>query len=305
MAGNFWQSSHWQQWILDRQDILLERSADLKIMSEEEYQKVMTFFASIIQALGEQLKVRQQVIATATVYFRRFYARNSFRCIDPLLLAPTALFLASKVEEFGMISQTKLIGTLQNLMKSKFSFAYSNADFPYRIQHVFEAEFFLLEQMDCCLIVYHPYRSLLQLFQDLSSPQDDSLVWLSWKFINDSLRTDASLLYPPYQIALACLHLASVVSNKDKDMKNWFAELCVDLEKVLEVERMILSLHNMWKTFDEKKEMVSILQKIPKPKIQPSRPPSEAGNSNGGTDVQALLAQQQQQTPSSQVTSMM
>lgn len=29
----------------------------------------------VIQALGEQLKVRQQVIATATIYFKRFYAR--------------------------------------------------------------------------------------------------------------------------------------------------------------------------------------------------------------------------------------
>jgi len=29
----------------------------------------------VIQSLGEQLKLRQQVIATATVYFKRFYAR--------------------------------------------------------------------------------------------------------------------------------------------------------------------------------------------------------------------------------------
>lgn len=29
----------------------------------------------VIQALGEHLKLRQQVIATATVYFKRFYAR--------------------------------------------------------------------------------------------------------------------------------------------------------------------------------------------------------------------------------------
>lgn len=30
---------------------------------------------SVMQALGEQLKLRQQVIATATIYFKRFYAR--------------------------------------------------------------------------------------------------------------------------------------------------------------------------------------------------------------------------------------
>ena len=47
------------------------------------------------QALGEQLKLRQQVIATATVFFKRFYAINSLHTIDPLLLAPTAVFLVS------------------------------------------------------------------------------------------------------------------------------------------------------------------------------------------------------------------
>uniref|UniRef100_A0A915IDD3 Cyclin-like domain-containing protein n=1 Tax=Romanomermis culicivorax TaxID=13658 RepID=A0A915IDD3_ROMCU len=303
MAGNFWQSSHWQQWILDRQDILYERSSDLKLLTDEEYQKIMIFFASIIQALGEQLKVKQQVIATATIYFRRFYSRNSLRSIDPLLLAPTSLFLASKVEEFGMMSHTKLIGTIQSLIKTKFNYAYSNMDFPYRMQHIFEAEFFLLEQMDCCLIIYHPYRSLLQFFQDLQ--QDESLSSLSWKFINDSLRTDVSILYPPYQIALACLHLASVIVNKEKDLRQWFAELAVDMQKVLEIERYILALHHLWRSFDEKKEMPTILQKMPKPKIQPSRPPSEAGNSNSGVDVQALLAAQQQQTPSSQTASLL
>jgi len=33
----------------------------------------------VIQALGENLKVRQQVIATATVYFKRFYSRFESR----------------------------------------------------------------------------------------------------------------------------------------------------------------------------------------------------------------------------------
>jgi cyclin C len=72
---------------------------------------------SVIQILGEQLKLRQQVIATATVYFKRFYARHSLKCIDPLLLAPTCVFLASKVEEFGVISNSRLITTCQNVGK--------------------------------------------------------------------------------------------------------------------------------------------------------------------------------------------
>ena len=34
------------------------------------------FFMTVIQSVGEHIKVRQQVIATATVYFKRFYARQ-------------------------------------------------------------------------------------------------------------------------------------------------------------------------------------------------------------------------------------
>ncbi|KAI7693116.1 hypothetical protein SSS_08079 [Sarcoptes scabiei] len=119
MSGSFWRSSHFQQWLLTKQDLARERHSDLQILSEEEYQKLIIFFANFIQALGEQLKVKQQVIATAIVYFRRFYVRNSFRCIDPLLLAPTCLFLASKVEEFGVISNNRLISTCQ---QSKLNF---------------------------------------------------------------------------------------------------------------------------------------------------------------------------------------
>jgi len=39
---------------------------------------MLTVSVAVIQSLGEQIKVRQQVIATATIYFKRFYARSLF-----------------------------------------------------------------------------------------------------------------------------------------------------------------------------------------------------------------------------------
>jgi cyclin C len=95
MAGNFWESSHHQQWLLDLQDLIRERQQDLVVLTEEECQKIFILFSNLFQILGEQLKLRQQVIATATVFFKRFYARISLKCSDPLLLAPTCVFLAS------------------------------------------------------------------------------------------------------------------------------------------------------------------------------------------------------------------
>ena len=39
---------------------------------------------------------------------------------------------------------------------------------------------------------------------------NNKILSMAWKVINDSLRTDVPLLYPPYQIALAALHVALV-----------------------------------------------------------------------------------------------
>lgn len=203
MAGNFWKSSHHQQWILDKQDLIRERQADLQHLTEDEYTKVFIFFANFIQVLGEQHKLRQQVIATATVYFKRFYAKNSLKNIDPFLLAPTCIFLSSKVEEFGVISANRLAGSCANVIKNKFSYAY-NQEYPYSSKHILECEFYLLENLDCCLIVYQPYRPLLLLIQDIG--QEDQLLTLTWRIINDSLRTDVSLLFPPHQVKFSALH---------------------------------------------------------------------------------------------------
>lgn len=184
--------------------------------------------------LGEQLKVKQQVISTAIVYFKRFYLRNSFKSIDPLLMSPTCILLASKVEEFGVISNTRIVSTCQTLIKNKFSYAYPN-EFPYRANHILECEFYLLELMDCCLILYHPYRPLVQYMQDIKEYKEikdstnggvlnnssvgcssssnannqnkdnnnkDDILNISWTVANDTYRTDIPLLYPPHLIAI-------------------------------------------------------------------------------------------------------
>lgn len=277
MAGNFWRSSHCQQWLLDKQELLRERTNDLKLISEEDYQKVMVFFANFIQGLGEIMKVRQQVVATATVFFKRFYAKNSIKSIDPLLMCPTALYLAAKVDEYGVLSNTRLMQACSNLVKQKFSYAFHQpAEYSFKINHVWECEFYLLELMDCCLIVFHPYRPLQQYVHDLCNSTDDAqLLQVAWRIVNDTYRTDIPLLYPPYMIALTALHMACVINQKES-AKNWFAELAIDMEKIMEISKQIIGLYELWKNYDESKDIKAILQSLPKPVL--SRPPSQGPN---------------------------
>ena len=77
-------------------------------------------------------------------------------------------------------------------VKNKYMHAYPQ-EFPYRIQNVLECEFYLMEMMDCCLILYHPYRPLTKYAVDIGL--DEQIFPLSWSV--SLLYYPPSLLYYP------------------------------------------------------------------------------------------------------------
>lgn len=96
--------------------------------------------------------------------------------------------------------------------------------------HVSEAEFCLVEMLDCSLIVYHPYRTLLQLrivwsdpkkfiihqIEDMKNASIQSAEQIyqdAWRVCNDSVKSDAALLYPPHMIAMG---QAGIYMNFDR-----------------------------------------------------------------------------------------
>lgn len=262
MAGNFWESSHYKEWLLDRQELEVWRQKDIsRFSNSDEYQKLFIFFTNFIQALGgEQLKLRQQVISTSIVYFRRFYSRHSLGDVDPFLLSPTCIYLASKVEECGVIQTGTLLARCKSLIRQRYQNIY-NGDYLYKPLQVMECEFLLLEMLDCCLVIFHPYRPLTQYVTDLG--QEDVLLPTAWKIVNDTYRSDVCLLYPPYLVALSAIHMAAVVHKKD--VKAWFAELSIDMTKIITITTNILDLYKLWKSYDEPKELPELLAKMPKP----------------------------------------
>ena len=127
--------------------------------------------------------------------------------------------------------------------------------------------------MDCCLIVYHPYRSLDMYTREFQV--DQQLFESSWRIINDSFKTDASLLYPPYEIALACLLLAATYRDKIGILKQYMIDAQIDIERIYEVVKLLLKYYELMTTYDadppnDGKQIKDILSKIPKPKITPN-----------------------------------
>ena len=136
--------------------------------------------------------------------------------------------------------------------------------------------------MDCCLIVYHPYRSLDSYTREFQI--DQQLFETTWRIVNDSLKTDAALLYPPYEIAMGCLVLAAKYRNKQQVIKQYMIDTQIDMERVHEIVKLLLKYYDLLPSYEaslqtnEGKQMRELLARIPKPKVTPtgsSRPSSQ------------------------------
>ena len=116
MSANFWTSTHCKRWLKSEAEVY-DANRDLKAQATPEVEegeiqvqparglkladltRLREWLVEFIQRLGKSLKFRTTVIATAIVYFKRFFLKTSFAEFDPMLLVPTCIYLAGKVEE--------------------------------------------------------------------------------------------------------------------------------------------------------------------------------------------------------------
>ncbi|KAF3327726.1 Cyclin-C1-1 [Carex littledalei] len=258
MAANFWTSSHYRQ-LLEPDEVDTVHPLDKERgITQEEFRLIKIHMSFHIWRLAQQVKVRQRVIATATTYFRRVYTKKSMTEYDPRIVAPTCLYLASKAEE-STVQARLLVFYIKKM-------CFSDKRYLFEIKDILEMEMKLLEALDYYLIVYHPYRPLLQLLHDAGITD---LTQFSWGLVNDTYKMDLILIYPPYMIALACIYIASVL--KDKDTTAWFEELRVDMNVVKNISMDILDFYETYKVDPQKglpEERINpIMNKLPSNKI--------------------------------------
>lgn len=53
----------------------------------------------MLARVGKKLGLKQRVTATATVFFRRFYLKNSYCETDPFIVIAACCYVAAKAEE--------------------------------------------------------------------------------------------------------------------------------------------------------------------------------------------------------------
>lgn len=200
-----------------------------------------SFGAELISECGIQLSLPQVVIATAQVFFQRFYHRCSFRDVDAHHLAMGALFLAGKVEEChrrmrpiinvcfaAKQRRERLLGVVVEAGGGGSAAAAGAAPSPPaaspRTTITLGGEVYSkwkLALMRCERLILkelgfqvyqgvsqeHAHKFLLYFVRVLDG--DAPLAQTAWNILNDSLRLDLCVRYPPEALACAAIALAA------------------------------------------------------------------------------------------------
>lgn len=188
----------------------------------------------MLARVGKKLGLKQRVTATATVFFRRFYLKNSYCETDPFIVIAACCYVAAKAEESPV--HVKTVVTEARLVFGSEEFGIKS--FPSDNSKLAEMEFYLVDDLECDLVVFHPYRTLMSLCCKengavITEPEAGELghdtldgtghsgegklelqepaVQMAWYIINDTYRSSLCLLYPPHMIAIAALYLTLVL----------------------------------------------------------------------------------------------
>ncbi|KAJ7160731.1 cyclin-like protein [Mycena filopes] len=242
MATDFWSSSQYKRWIVDRATLRQARADDLLYVDDPEHLDFLAiYFAELVGKLGKKLRIAQRAIATATVFFRRFYLKNSYCETDPFIVIAACCYVAAKAEECPV--HIKVV--VQDARQIFSHEPYNAKNFPSDNSKLAEMEFYLVDDLECDLTVFHPYRTLLALCKSADAPEDTSdaqeeeagevgvgipaddgpRYWgtgegqlelppnglqTAWFIVNDSYRSELCLLYPPHLIAVAAIYLTCI-----------------------------------------------------------------------------------------------
>ncbi|BCS20040.1 cyclin-dependent protein serine/threonine kinase regulator SSN8 [Aspergillus puulaauensis] len=285
MAANYWASTQRRHWLFSR-----ERLAEIRDGFKEkdkgahsqfplpDQRLLNIYFNQQLIKLGKRMSTRQQALATAQVYIKRYYTKNEVRTTNPYLVLTTAFYLACKMEECPQHIRF-VVGEARGLWPE-----FIVPD----VSKIGECEFSLISEMHSQLIVHHPYRTLSDLQPELSLTSDE--VALAWSVINDHYLTDLPLLYPPHVIAVMAIIVAVVFKPSSQTafhgsaapiagamregsmnilaalgdrggagpppriqkLVSWLAESEVDIKAVIECTQELVSLYEVWEQYNEK-----------------------------------------------------
>ncbi|TQS35018.1 hypothetical protein Golomagni_04576 [Golovinomyces magnicellulatus] len=251
---------------------------EFDFLTVEEELKLLVFYCRQTIQLGDHLGLPSDVKATAIQYMKRFYLSNSLMTYHPTDILKTALFFATKSENF-YFRLTKFADTIGKT----------------KPEDVLASEFLLTQGLRFTFDVRHPYRALEGAIMELQALSRKSLPVLPDKsekieerpknmerrvkdahgkareyLKSSTLLTDVYFHFTPSQIMMAAL------LNADEDLVIWYLRQKFPVQESLETQKKILDTIRdcavMLKTVnpriepssEERKELQGLAKKLKK-----------------------------------------
>lgn len=207
MAADYWISTQRRFWLFTKDslaDIREEHEISDRTVLQQyplpDQRLINVYFKECILRLTKRLLTRQQVFATAMIYIHRYLLSTPLHSVNAYLLISTAFYLASKTEESP--HHIRLVIAEARSLWPEFV--------PGDVSRIGEMEFSLISELRSQLIVWHPYRTLMDMKDKSNLGLATEEVNLAWSIINDSYMTDLPLTCPPHIIAFVAIFLAVI-----------------------------------------------------------------------------------------------
>ncbi|KAK5115599.1 hypothetical protein LTR85_009770 [Meristemomyces frigidus] len=300
MAANYWDSTQAKYWTFTKPELVSLRQglAQQNIALHNKHplpdqRHLSIYIQNQLAKLARRLNLRQQALATAQVYIKRFYLSVDIRKTNPYLIMATAAYLACKMEETPQHIRLMLGEAARQWPELGVT----------ETSKIGECEFALISTLQSRLILHHPYRALGELQGVFGLSTEETA--LAQSVINDCYNTDLPLMYPPHILAITAIFLAVVLrpagqpaglqahsasasasspststpalsSNaaqtalagfaglkqagpKLGKLVDWLAESKVDMEAIVDATQEMVSLYEVWESYSERacKEVIT------------------------------------------------
>eukprot|EP01112_Ceratiomyxa_fruticulosa_P010569 TRINITY_DN2807_c0_g1_i1.p1 TRINITY_DN2807_c0_g1~~TRINITY_DN2807_c0_g1_i1.p1 ORF type:complete len:311 (+),score=29.35 TRINITY_DN2807_c0_g1_i1:292-1224(+) len=211
-----------------------------------------------------ELRLPPKILATALVFFKRFYLFHSIIDYNVKYIAPTCVYISCKIEE-NYIDVEEFCKVIN-----------------YKADQILKLEVKVMETLKFQFVVYHPYRPLDGFVMDIKTRSRyqnmDKIHATAITFLDLAMITDLVLFYPPSQIALAALKLAFASVSQSSDFDNYLRGRFSDAEFFSTIEESITRISETINSSPSQAQVIMIGDasklvdaKLKKKKVDPNK----------------------------------
>ncbi|KAG5244818.1 cyclin [Salix suchowensis] len=252
-----------------------------KPISVEEEQFMRVYYEYKLREVCSAFYFPHKIQATALIYFKRFYLQWSVMEHDPKHVMLTCIYAACKIEENhvsaeelgkGISQDHQMILNYEMIVYQAWMWLMYYFCPSVAFTYVYINMNFIVQSLEFDLIVYAPYRSVEGFVADIEEfchPTDENIQKLkeiAVAEIDKIMFTDAPVLFPPGQLALAALQSANEV-HRVLDFESYLRRVLSrqnSAHMISEISESLLAIENLVRkySFPTEKDMKHINRKL-------------------------------------------